>query len=133
MPPATSGRGPQGRSTSQRNTRSSTRSRPGTRYGNLRLTFLKNDKGGSPVDADVGGASGIGHLFRSFAARSRRVNDPFDIHEFLTFHAAVGVGYTFGGVAMCRAQYAQVCLDGSQVMLDTVNTWRLTKPRVSGG
>ena len=65
------------------------------RYGNLQLTFLESRANGDLlVDADIDEASGIGHLFQVLRnALPGRTTDPYDIHEILTFHQELDVGY----------------------------------------
>lgn len=63
--------------------------------GNLQLTFARNDKGRTAVDADVDEAKGIKHAFEVIGhvftgARTH----PFDIHQILTFfHEDISLAY----------------------------------------
>ena len=66
------------------------------RYGNLQLTFFSSID--PPlrfqVDADIDDAAGIEHAFQVLDhAITGDETHPYDIHEILTFHQGLQVGY----------------------------------------
>jgi hypothetical protein len=65
------------------------------RYGSLQLTFLEVvGTGELLVDADIDEASGIGHVFQVVRNSLPTVaSNPIDIHQILTFHHELDVGY----------------------------------------
>ena len=66
-------------------------------YGNLQLTFFASEQ--APlrfqIDADIDDAAGIEHAFQVIDHWvTRDSTHPFDIHQILTFHQRLDVGYT---------------------------------------
>jgi hypothetical protein len=66
-------------------------------YGNLQLTFFASEAAPLKfrVDADIDDAAGIEHAFQVLDHWiTQEQTHPFDIHQILTFHQRLDVGYT---------------------------------------
>lgn len=64
-------------------------------YGNLQLTFMhRYDRPETLVEADIDEAGGITHAFEVLRnALMGKPTHPYDIHEILTFHQELALGY----------------------------------------
>jgi hypothetical protein len=62
-------------------------------YGNLQLTFSKDEQGEFMVDADIDDAQGIEHLFQVARNAVRGPTNPYDIHEILLEDQKIDSGY----------------------------------------
>jgi hypothetical protein len=76
-------------------------------YGNLQLTFSRNDAGQWNVDMDIDDAQGFEHIFQVVHnAVTQQPTHPYNIHEILVEFQELDPGYTFNLTSTAKAESA---------------------------